>query len=98
MKGIKLVRYWIKTGKYFGYPKCCIKEFCLLDPINRTEHQKDRNIHKSYGFIPCAKHAKQIADGKITLEDLIQNRKCKTAYPDQSAFKHSYKLIWKKIK
>lgn len=75
-------------GNYYGYPSCCTDQFCtegimhpltfrLLDRDNRTE------ASKGLGFMPCDKHAKQILDGKITLESLIDNkkRKCPSPFP-----------------
>lgn len=34
------------------------------------------------GFIPCKKHAKLINQGKITLNELINNRKEEIAFPN----------------
>jgi len=68
---------YIKTGKYYGYPDCCIKSFC-----ERNNYDYNQNkVHNSFGFIPCPKCAKRIINGEIKLNDLIKNRKCKTPFP-----------------
>jgi hypothetical protein len=71
-------------GKELGYPACCIKEFCDLPPElmnGRIVTEVDRmKLKAAYigklftGFIPCAEHAKQIIEGKITLASLIKDR------------------------
>lgn len=88
------------TGKFFGYPQCCIDEFVfnsgriygaivtgnkeLLATINKTELGRDDKINQNTGFIPCKHHAKMIQDGEITLESLISKRICSTEFPDDS--------------
>ena len=71
-------------GKSLGYPQCCINEFCAQPPelLKRTrgtkaDVQRYEAAHKNgeyTGFIPCHNHAKEILNGNITLESLIQNR------------------------
>jgi len=73
------------VGKYFGYPECCINEFCELIPELMAESLPDENdtmkleaghIDGNFtGFIPCLKHAEQIMKGEVVLKDLIQDRK-----------------------
>lgn len=78
---------WFKEnapfGKELGYPECCIKEFCEQPPelLKGNPTQDDLIRYETAcvngtftGFIPCKEHAKQIVDGKITLQSLIQNR------------------------
>lgn len=72
-------------GRDLGYPDCCIKEFCNQPPVllNNTNPTKDdKRRYKAgcingqfTGFIPCAFHAKQITMGKISIFDLIKNRR-----------------------
>jgi len=72
------------VGIELGYPECCVKEFCDLSPRvmatrkpKKEDQQKLRAAHigdKYTGFIPCAKHAKQINRGEITLAFLVTNR------------------------
>lgn len=69
---------WEQTGKYYGYPKCCIDAFANnFDSI--TDDQKIAG--KGTGFIPCPQHTEMILDGKIKLEDLIKNRAHKHPFP-----------------
>lgn len=75
-----------QSGEKYGYPECCISEFCKATPsklqsgqgINRHEAElryKAGCINGQFsGFIPCIKHAKEIIDKKITLESLINRQ------------------------
>jgi hypothetical protein len=57
------------TGDYYGYPRCCTKEFMETFYKQKTiEQQKAGN---GTGFLPCVKHAEEILAGKIKLTDLI---------------------------
>lgn len=66
------VNQWRYRGKYFGYPDCCIEEFCQLlhYPLNREISK----LTKKHGFIPCAECRQKIENGEATLESLITNR------------------------
>ena len=64
-------------GTYFGYPLCCNTQFC--EEIAEGKNPAVRNIDGS-GFIPCSKHFIQIKKGEITLNSLIENRICPTAF------------------
>lgn len=70
-------------GIYFGYPKCCINEFC--HEIINDKDPSERNIDGS-GFIPCRTHFIQIQLGEIQLGDLIKNRICQEPFllPDKA--------------
>lgn len=83
-----LIKKWTEEnrpiGEALGYPDCCIREFCNQPPqlLKGNPTKDDKRRHKaSYvngvytGFIPCAEHAKQIVQGKITLESLIDKEK-----------------------
>lgn len=71
----------LPSGQILGYPECCIREFGNQPPelLKRTKPTKDdKRRYKAgcingefTGFIPCLEHAKQIAQGKITLQSLI---------------------------
>lgn len=88
MKKQLLIKQWTDEnkpiGEALGYPDCCIKEFCNEPPQLMqgvpTKEQKQR-LEAAYidgfytGFIPCAYHAKQIIEGKISLSSLIDNEK-----------------------
>lgn len=62
-------------GQYYGYPTCCIDEFVgfqkdgVIQPA-RFRPKEQQKAQKN-GFIPCVKHAKEILQGKIHIEDLI---------------------------
>lgn len=78
------VLHWIKMGRYFGYPSCCIESFIerMLDGSwNDTEKDDERYAGFNEGFLPCDDHIKQIKAGEIKIKDIIQNRICKTKYP-----------------
>ena len=55
-------------GKKYGYPDCCILEYC--NDIINNQNPSDRNINGS-GFIPCKLHYNQIKSGAITIESLV---------------------------
>jgi hypothetical protein len=55
-------------GKYYGYPTCCIVEFCS-DIVYRRDAAR-RNIDGS-GFIPCTNHFNEVKSNKKKLSDLI---------------------------
>jgi hypothetical protein len=57
------------TGDYFGYPRCCTKEF--IETFYKKKTPEQRKAGKGTGFIPCVKHTEEILAGKIRLEDLI---------------------------
>jgi len=73
------INLWKDNGKYFGYPKCCIEEFCNRETIDITPEQEQ--VIDNHGFIPCQKHAIMILENKTTLKDLINNRECQYVYP-----------------
>jgi hypothetical protein len=67
-------------GKFYGYPDCCINQF-INKITNYEKHTKDQiKVSKYKGFIPCKYHTKLILDGKMILEDLINDRKCKKEF------------------
>jgi hypothetical protein len=71
-------------GKMCGFPQCCIDEFCELPPeimsirrpteIDVIKLEASKINGKFSGFIPCAHHAIQIMQKKISLQSLIHNR------------------------
>lgn len=73
------------VGVYFGYPECCIKAYdkVLASGGRRTPEQANPKVHKGTGFIPCPNHAKQILEGEITLESLINDRRCALPFPNE---------------
>ena len=62
----------VMMGLYFGYPTCCIKDYC-----STTSSSTMSRIVGSYAdFYPCNFHAKQVHDKEVTLEELLINRIC----------------------
>ena len=72
------------SGIYYGYPKCCIKEFCNDLEIGilfvNKRNRKKRQMASKNGFVPCIKHARLINKDKIKIENLIKNRICPEPY------------------
>lgn len=73
-------KHWIKMGIYYGYPKCCIENFCERG-YTLTKNQE--LVHKNTGFTPCPKCSEKILSGETTLEGLLVNRICKEPFPEQ---------------
>ena len=80
---------FIDMGQYFGYPTCCIESFLfnvatvqVTGGLHRLHNEDQIKAADNTGFVPCAEHVKQIAEGKITLEELITDRKCPTPFPN----------------
>lgn len=74
--------YWRATGKFFGYPKCCIEEFL----VNASQMIRPTGVRLEAafeGFVPCEKHSREIIAGTITHMELIKDRFCPLpfAYP-----------------
>lgn len=74
-----------EVGRYFGYPICCISSYekILANGGKRTAEQAYLSIVNNSGFIPCHEHSKQILEGKITIESLINNRICPLPFPEE---------------
>lgn len=66
-------------GEYFGYPKCCIDSFCD-ESKERTAYQKAVKS-LGYGFVPCEDCARLVVEGRVEVQDLIQNRICISEFP-----------------
>ena len=62
MSGQKLL------GKYLGFPDCCIKFFT---ESSIPEIQKNWDVAKHTGYIPCNVCAERIRKGEIKLEELV---------------------------
>ena len=81
----KLKEEWyqinLPIGQMLGYPECCIKKFGDYPPELLKYNKPTKDDKRRYtascingkfsGFIPCSEHSKQIVQGKIKLEDLI---------------------------
>jgi len=67
----------LNTGRYYGYPECCIKQ--LIDDCNigiKFVDRKNRLKASKNGFVPCSKHADLINNNKISISSIIKNRLC----------------------
>ena len=60
-------KHWIETGIYYGYPKCCIVDFCVRG-YKMTKEQEQ--VHKNIGFVPCPKCSKKNVRNKNKAEEL----------------------------
>ena len=79
----KHTEHWGNMGKEFGYPQCCIDQFCSGNDFGQNDKlNKQYHIHQGYGFIPCDKHAEMIDKGDITLESLIDSRTHPIPFPN----------------
>ena len=76
----KWYRENLPSGRALGYPECCIRAFGNQPPesMKGKPTKDDKRRYKAgcingvfTGFIPCSEHAKQIVQGKITLQSLI---------------------------
>ncbi len=73
------------TGDYFGYPRCCQREFLVHLKTNTYPSLRRAWAGQMTGFIPCAAHAEEVLAGTITLKDLIKDRVCKKPFPNSGA-------------
>lgn len=82
------------TGDFFGYPRCCSKDFALVmltGAVTKSPYQSA--VGEGTGFIPCNYHSILILEKIITLESLITNRVCKLPFPRQQQAKTVQKYI-----
>ena len=77
-KYIKQREQWVYYGKFFGYPSCCVDHF-----LNRKRYTGGKRINYHTGFTPCVSCSTKIQKPR-DLEKLIENRICKTPFPDDS--------------
>lgn len=72
-------------GEYYGYPQCCVDEWCASHPLFFSERPDVQQMASQEGFVPCIKHSEEIMEGKTKVEDLIQNRICPLPFPEQTS-------------
>ena len=90
-----------ELGRYFGYPECCIDYFNTRGKLiknKQTCNDITSSVSCNKGFIPCINCATQIVDGKIKLEDLITNRECETAFPNDDGIRVIYRRLRLRLK
>jgi hypothetical protein len=69
-------QHFIKMGKLFGYPQCCIDEFLVLDiprPIRKFN---------GTGYLPCAKCNEK--SEQEMLDIIAKNRTFPLPFPEDS--------------
>lgn len=82
IKSQQIRERFILKGQYYGYPQCCIDMF-TENIIFLKKHSKEQlKASKGTGFIPCLNHTNDINSGKLTLQELIKNRKCVLKFPN----------------
>jgi hypothetical protein len=70
------------NGEFLGYPDCCIKAFGDV-AVNYSSRPVIVQSSACNGFLPCEEHAMQIAQKRITREELVNpNRKCSVPFKD----------------
>jgi len=69
-----------ESGKYYGYPDCCIKQF--IETVGSLNETCTRVIYsKNSGFIPCDLCVIKLKNNNnLKLKDFITNRKCKIPF------------------
>ena len=74
-----------KLGEHFGYPSCCIEFFKTQEHITIHLSLYEELLPKSginnTGFIPCPHHLRLLCDNKVTILELLKERKCETPFP-----------------
>ena len=74
-----------KLGEHFGYPSCCIEFFKTQEHTTIHLSLYEELLPKSgvnhTGFIPCLDHLKLLCDNKVTIQELLKDRKCQTPFP-----------------
>ena len=73
-----------QKGRYFGYPQCCIDQFITNFEKRVRIGAANKNAANGHGFIPCNVHSLQIINKQIKIEDLIHNRVCEKAFPNDN--------------
>ena len=70
---------WEEVGLYFGYPKCCIEEFCNGEP-NFITTLEDMRLFCGTGFVPCKKCNETKTEDQL-LAEIAKNRKYDKPFP-----------------
>lgn len=70
-----LITLWVINGRVFGYPDCCIGEFCA-DAVLGTPRDDIRKLHGT-GYRPCLKC------NDLTIQQLKANIKKNRKFPAQ---------------
>ena len=82
-----------ESGKYFGYPQCCIDFFVNMNTERmKYLHTYTPYVHKwtscqtqlkgTIGFLPCRECAYNIVHNGVLPHELIKNRECELEFPN----------------
>ena len=93
MEQLKQILTVRDKGKYYGYPRCCIKAFEKQSAIFGPPKQLQCKVANRKGFIPCMACCKLIIDDKIKIEDLIKNRECELSFPNGNGKRILFHLV-----
>jgi hypothetical protein len=77
----KTYKIMYETGKYYGYPNCCINDFVLRMCNDQPCEPIQELAGKYSGYVPCIKCSKKIDLHRFSIEQIIKNRKCKSKFP-----------------
>lgn len=72
---------FIKMGRYFGYPECCIADFVrhiLKYREGKADGREKRKLHGT-GYVPCAKCNRK--SERTLIATIRKNRICKYVFP-----------------
>jgi hypothetical protein len=72
-------------GEHFGYPACCIVFFKSQEHMTTHLSLYEELMPKSgayrTGYIPCLNHLRLLCNNKVTIQQLLKERKCETPFP-----------------
>ena len=75
----------MESGKFYGYPQCCIDEFIEHKHLKGDQEALMARIKEAglynCGFVPCEAHLQKLIDGEISVKSLIKDRQCKNPFP-----------------
>ena len=69
--------WWVFMGKYFGFPDCCIINFC-------TTSKRELSVFDGTGFVPCPKCNKLLVSDAVK-QEFIDNFNSNRFHPHQFA-------------
>jgi hypothetical protein len=90
-----MIGNWYAAGLYFGYPDCCIADFCARvsgGPETWAPNDSQGLAGNGTGFVPCQACADLVNSGQKTLADLISHRMANHPFP-HADIKHFKEVI-----
>ena len=84
--------YFLVMGMYYGYPKCCIEDFCYRYRLDAQANVPNRQslAGNHTGFLPCPIHSEEVLSGKKTLKQLIKKRVHYKLFPNDLCDEGNY--------